>query len=77
MFVKRIHIINASEDVKKRFVRTSGTIMLNLMEGKCLYEMEKELKMPAWQIDHNIDEMLYDLKKCVGWKRYIKALFKK
>jgi hypothetical protein len=64
-----------TEDEKKKFVNTMGITMLGITERRCTYQIAAELKMNPWQVDHNIDEMLYTLRKSLGWKRYIKALF--
>lgn len=66
---------NMTEDEKRTFVNTMGITTLCLAEGKCSYQIAKELKLDTHAVDHNIDEMLYTLRKSLGWKRYIKALF--
>ena len=68
-------VANMTEDEKKAFVNTTGVIMLCVVEGKCSYQMAKELKLEPYEVEHNIDEMLYDLRKGLGLKRYLKALF--
>lgn len=70
-------IFEMTEEEKKKFVNTTGVIMLCVAERKCLYQIAEELKLEAWEVDHNINEMLYTLRKNLGWKRYIKALFTK
>lgn len=64
-----------TEDEKKKFVNTIGVTILCITERKCLYQIADELKLSTWQVDHNIDEMLYTLRKSLGWKRYLKVLF--
>jgi hypothetical protein len=64
-----------TDDEKKKFVNTTGIIMLNIAEGKAVYQMADELKMNAQYVEHDIDEMLYVLRKGLGWRRYLKALF--
>ena len=68
---------NMTEDEKQRFVEISGKTALYLVERKSLFQMAEQLKLHPWQVDHNIDELLYELRKSLGWKRYIKALFRK
>lgn len=72
-----MQIAKMTENEKKKFVNTTGVILLCLAEGKCLYQIADELKMDAFYVNHDIDEMLYVLRKSLGWKRYIKALFMK
>lgn len=71
--LKRVHQMN--EEEKKRFVDITGRMVLYIEEMRSLPYMAKELDLYAWQVDHNIDELLYQLRKSLGWKRYIKALF--
>ena len=73
MFVKLVN--EMSEETKKKFVNTIGITVLCLSEGKCSYHISKELKLPPWQVDRNIDELIYTLRHTLGWKRFIRALF--
>lgn len=54
-----------------------GKIMLGILRCDPDYKIAKDLNLDSWQLNHNVDEMLYDLKKRVGWKRYLKILFMK
>ena len=69
------HVISMTEEEKQRFIDVNGKIILYLAERRSLFDMAKRLNLESWQVNHNIDEMLYDLRKSIGWKRYIKALF--
>ena len=69
------HVFNMTEDEKQRFIEVNGKTILYLAERKSLFDMGKKLNLEPWQVNHNIDEMLYELRKSLGWKRYIKALF--
>lgn len=71
--LKRVHQMN--EEEKKRFVDITGRMVLYIEEQRSLIDMANRLDLYAWQVDHNIDELLYQLRKSLGWKRYIKALF--
>lgn len=71
--LKRVHQMN--EEEKKRFVDITGRMVLYIEEQRSLCDMANKLDLYAWQVDHNIDELLYQLRKSLGWKRYIKALF--
>lgn len=68
-------VINMTEEEKQRFIDVNGKTILYLVERRSLFDMAGRLNLEAWQIDHNIDELLYELRKSLGWKRYIKALF--
>lgn len=76
-FVKTIEICNLSEKEKQNFVKMNGNILLWICEGRSMDYMSKNLNLPPWQIEHNINEMLYDLRKHVGIRRFIKTLFMK
>lgn len=69
------HVLNMNEEEKKRFVDVTGRMILYIEERRSLYDMANKLDLYAWQVDHNIDNLLYELRKSLGWKRYIKALF--
>ena len=71
--LKRVQQMN--EEEKKRFVDIVGRTVLYIEEQRSLYDMANKLDLCAWQVDHNIDELLYLLRKHLGWERYIKALF--
>ena len=68
-------IINMTEKEKQRFIDITGKTVLYLAEGRSLYDMAKRLDLEPGQVHRNIDELLYELRKSLGWKRYIKALF--
>ena len=70
-----ITIDNATEEEKKKFVNTAGITMLGLAEHKASFQIAEELKLETWQVEANIDEFLWMLRKSLGWKRYIRALF--
>jgi len=70
---KRVHQTN--EEEKKRFVDMVGRTILYIEEQRSLYDMANKLNLYSWQVNYNIDELLYQLRKHLGWKRYIKALF--
>lgn len=70
-------VFNMTEEEKQRFIDINGKTILYLVERRSLFDMAERLNLEAWQIDHNIDELLYELRKSLGWKRYIKALFNK
>ena len=71
------HVFSMTEEEKQRFIDMNGKTVLYLVERRSLFDMAKKLNLEPWQVDHNIDELLYELRKSLGWKRYIKALFNK
>ncbi len=70
-------IFNMTEEEKQKFIEMNGKIILYLVERRSLFDIANKLEMKPWEVDHNIDELLYELRKSLGWKRYIKALFRK
>ena len=75
MSTRLYHISTMKEKQKQRFVDITGKTVLYLAEGRSLYYMAERLDLEPSQVNHNIDELLYELRKSLGWKRYIKALF--
>ena len=69
------HVFSMTEEEKQKFIEVNGKTILYLAEQRSLFDMAKKLDLEPWQVDHNIDELLYELRKSLGWKRYIKALF--
>lgn len=66
-----------TEEDKRRFSEMCGKTMLWILERRSIGYMSEKLNLHPYQVEHNIDEMLYELRKQVGWKRYIKTLFRK
>lgn len=52
-----------------------GKIMLWCLEGQHIAYMSEQLKLHPQEVNWNIDEMLYILRKQVGWRRYLRVLF--
>ena len=73
MFVKLVN--KMTDEEKKKFVNTIGITVLCLSEGKASFQIAKELKLNTMAVDHNIDELIYTLRKTLGWRRFIKAMF--
>ena len=53
----------------------SGKIILYILEGQHLGYMSEKLNIHPYAVEANIDEMLYILRKQVGWRRYLRILF--
>lgn len=70
-----IQICDMNEEQKKQYSKMSGDILLWICEGQSMEYMSKKLNLQPWQIQHNIDEMLYVLRKKVGFRRFIRTLF--
>lgn len=70
-------IFEMTDEEKKKYVEMSGSILMWIGEARSIQYMCNKLNLKPHQVEHNIDEMLYDLKKQVGIKRFIKILFMK
>lgn len=64
-----------TEEEKRKVSEMSGNIILWILEGRSIGYMSEKLNLQPWQIDANIDEMLYTLRKRVGKRRFFKTLF--
>ena len=69
------HVFSMTKEEKQKFIEVNGKTILYLVERRSLFDIAKKLDLEPWQVGHNIDELLYELRKSLGWKRYIKALF--
>lgn len=75
-YFKKTSMLNEKE--KQQVADQCGKIMLGLLEGRhTAYIAEQCGYDGPWQVEGNIDEMLYTLRKRVGRWRYIKNLFLK
>ena len=63
--------------IKARVSEMSGTIILWILEGRSIGYMSEKLCLSPQQIESNIDEMLFVLKKHVGKRRFFKILLTK
>lgn len=74
--IKRmLQICDMTEEQKKKLSKMDGDILIWICEGQSMDYMSKKLNLQPWQIQHNIDEMLYVLRRKVGFRRFIKTLF--
>ena len=64
-----------TEEEKRKVSEMCGDIMLWMLEGRSIGYMSEKLNLPPWQVEANIDEMLYTLRKQVGKRRFLKTLF--
>ena len=71
------HTFLLTDEEKYVISEMTGKIMLWILEGRSIRYMSEKLKLHPQQVEHNIDETLYILRKQVGKWRYIKMLFVK
>ena len=72
MFVKTYLL---TDEQKQEVSEMIGKIMLWILRSESVNYMAKELHMDPWQVEANLNEVLYILRKQVGIKRFIKSLF--
>ena len=70
-------IYQMTEEEKEKFIKMSGSILLWIGERRSIKYMGDKLNLSNSQVEFNIDETLYELKKQVGILRYLKILFTK
>ena len=70
-------VFKMTEEEKEKFVKMSGSILLWIEEGRSIKYICDKLNLSHSQVEFNIDETLYVLKKQVGIIRYLKILFMK
>ena len=74
--IKRmLQVCDMNEEQKKKLSKMNGDILIWICEGQSTGYMSEKLNLYPHQIEHNIDEMLYVLRKRVGFRRFIKTLF--
>lgn len=71
------HTFILSGEDKRKVSEMNSKILLWIMEGRTIAYMSEELNLHPYQVEHNIDEMLYVLRQQVGKRRYLKTLFMK
>lgn len=69
--------VDLTEKDKQQISEMSGKIVLWILEGRSNAYMADQLHLHPQQFNHNVDQLLYDLRKHVGIWRFIKILFKK
>ena len=72
MFIRTFEL---TEEGKRKVSDMCGDMMLWMLEGRSIGYMSEKLNLPPWQVEANIDEMLYILQKQVGKRRFLKTLF--
>lgn len=66
-----------SDEERKKTVEVVGSIMLWSGEARSINYMANELHLKPWQVDQDLDEILYVLRHRLGLWRYLKILFMK
>lgn len=66
-----------NDEDKRKVSEMCGKMMLWILEGQSIGYMSEKLDLPPWQIEANMDEMLYTLRKQVGIRRFLRTLFYK
>ena len=74
-YFKRTFLLNDEE--KKKVSEMSGKIILWILEGRSDGYMSAMLHMSPQEIESNINETLFVLKKHVGKRRFFKILLAK
>lgn len=69
--------LELNDEEKRQVSEMSGKIMLWILNGESIGYMADKLKLHPSQVECNIDEMLYVLRRQVGKRRYLKMLFQK
>ena len=64
-----------TDEETKQVGEMCGKIVLWILEGQSIGYMAENLKMHPRQINDNICELLYILKKQVGLKQFLRVLF--
>lgn len=66
-----------TQEDKRILADINGKIVIGCLERRSTFEMAQKLKLQPYELEYNIDEMLYVLLKHVGIKRYLKTLLRK
>ena len=66
-----------TEDEKRKVSKMSGDILFWVLEGRSTVYMAERLGLKPYQVEANMDEILYTLMRRVGKRRFIKTLFMK
>lgn len=63
-----------TDEEKKQVSEMSGKLVTWISEGRPTDYMAKQLHLNPLQVEQNINEMMYTLKKRVGFKRFLGIL---
>ena len=62
---------------REKVSHQNGKILLGLTERRSIKSIASDLKLSPNEVEHNIDEMLYELYQHVGLKRFLKTILRK
>lgn len=68
-------VFQMTAEEKKRHVEVVGTTVQMVEEGRGTWQIAEKLRLHPYQVEENIDEILYILRKRLGLKRFIKSIF--
>lgn len=71
-FVKKNDL---TDKEKQQISDMTGKIMLWILNGRSIAYMAEQLHLTEQELIYNIEENLYELRKLIGSKRYLKMLF--
>ena len=66
-----------TEIEKQQLSKIIGDTFIMLEESYSIEQIAKELKLEPCQVEYNIDDILYRLRRRLGWRRYIRTMFMK
>ena len=66
-----------TEIEKQQLSKIIGDTFIMLEENYSIEQIAKELKLEPCQVEYNIDDILYRLRRRLGWRRYIRTMFMK
>lgn len=66
-----------TEEEKQKVAKMNGDMMLWMLEGRSIRYMSEKLHLTPAQVEANIDETMFVLRKQVGKWRFFKTLFVK
>ena len=69
------NVIGMTEIEKQQLSKIIGDTFIMLEESYSIEQIAKELKVEPWQVEYNIDDILYRLRRRLGWRRYIRTMF--
>ncbi len=68
-------ISQMTDEDKQRFIYVIGTMCLRIGEGFNSKQIADEIDLHPYQVDENIIELLYTIRKRIGVWRFIKTIF--
>lgn len=66
-----------TDEERRAVSKMCGDLTLWMLEGRDIGYMSNKLNLAPSQVESNIDELLYVLRRQVGIKRFLKTLFRR